>query len=296
MPPLLAVPNVSEGRDEAVLTEIAGAFVSGGARLLDLHRDPDHHRSVFTLAGAPRTLAHALLAGISVAIERVDISDGRGQHPHVGAVDVAPIVHLEESDRGAAAAEALLLADLLGQRLHLPVLLYGELAGGRARAQLRAGGPSTLDVRIASGEIVPDFGPRSLHPTAGATLVACRSPLVAFNLELSPPAGLAEAKRIAKAVREGGSSGIRGLRAIGISLLRDGQPPVGQVSMNVEDPESLPLRDVVKAVRKEAEGASLAAGELVGLAPAAAFEDFPPDLPMPSFDPSRQIIENALGL
>lgn len=301
MPTLLAVPNVSEGRDETILSEIGDAFAAPGARLLDLHSDPDHHRSVFTLAGAPGQLAHSLLAGIETAIERIDISDGRGQHPHVGAVDVAPIVHLDDESKGAAAAEALLLADLLAERLHLPVLLYGELAGGRARAQLRAGGPSTLDARIASGELVPDFGPHRLHPTAGATLVACRRPLVAFNIELSPPAGVEEAKQIAKAVREGGRSGLQGLRAIGISLLRQGGRPIGQVSMNVEDPFTLPLRDVVAAVRAEARAVCgkdgvVAAGELVGLAPAAAFHDFPADLPMPTFDPSRQIVENALGL
>lgn len=330
---MLAVPNVSEGRDEDVLEEIASAFISAGATLLDRHSDPDHHRSVFTLAGERGELAHALLAGFCVAIDRIDIADGRGQHPHVGAVDVAPIVHVDRGSRGAAAAEALLLADLLGERLDLPVLLYGELAGGRARAQLRAGGPATLDRRIASGEIVPDFGPRSLHPTAGATLVASRPPLVAFNLELSRPAGVEEARQVAKAVREGGRRGLRGLRAIGISLLRPDGPPVGQVSMNVEDPGTLRLRDVVEAVRAEVralsgeavdvaggepvdvasgepvdvasgeavdvasrEAVKVASGELVGLAPAAAFEGFPEDLPMPAFDPSRQIIENALGL
>lgn len=300
-PPLLAVPNISEGRDGKVLSEIADAFVSAGARLVDLHSDPDHHRSVFTLSGERGELAYALLAGTSVAINRIDISDGRGQHPHVGAVDVAPIVHLDDLSRGAAVAEALLLADLLGERLHLPILLYGELGGGRARAQLRSGGPSTLHARIASGEIVPDFGPSSLHPTAGATLLASRPPLVAFNLELSPPAGVEEAKRIASAVREGGRRGVRGLRAIGISLLRKDGPPIGQVSMNVEDPYTLRLRDVVKAVRSEVrsvcgEEGDIACGELVGLAPSAAFEGFPEDLPMPRFDRSRHIIENALGL
>lgn len=319
-PRLLAVPNVSEGRDESILQQVAEAFSSGGAQLLDVHSDPDHHRSVFTLAGGPRTLSQALLAGIEKAIELVDISDGRGQHPHVGAVDVAPIVHPSPAGRGAAIAEALLLGDLLGERLKLPVLLYGSLSGGRTRAQLRAGGALALSERIADGKLSPDFGPGELHPTAGATLLAARPPLVAFNLELAPPAGPAEAKRIAALIREGGEEGLQGLRAIGITLRRNdgdagqadrdaGQADrdarqadrevgrtyrdVGQVSMNVEEPEELPLREVIAAVARHAE---IAAGELVGLAPRAAFEGFPEDLPIPGFDPARHLIENALGL
>lgn len=293
--PLLAVPNVSEGRDPAVIAAIGEAFVGAGARLLDVHGDGDHHRSVYTLAGRPGELAQALLAGVARAVQLVDIGDGRGQHPHVGAVDVAPIVHLGRADRGAACAEALLLADLLGQRLRLPVLLYGDLAGGRTRAELRRGGAAELARRMAAGELRPDFGPRRLHAGAGATLVTARPPLVAFNLELAPPAGVAQARAIAARVREGGSDGLPGLRAIGVELT--GRTPVGQVSMNVEDPLGLPLRDVAAAVAAlaAAEGARIAAAELVGLAPRAALADFPADVPLRGFDPAAQVLEDALA-
>src|SRR4051812_40407960 len=112
---LLAIPNVSEGRDAGAIAAIGAAFASTGARLLDVHSDADHHRSVFTLAGEPGELAPALVAGAREAIARIDLREPRGQHPHVGAIDVAPIVFLDDERRGAACAEALLAADLLGE-------------------------------------------------------------------------------------------------------------------------------------------------------------------------------------
>lgn len=290
--PLLAVPNISEGRDMETIHAVGEAFEAAGARLLDIHADADHHRSVFTLAGRPGQLAPALLAGFQVAQRCIDISDGRGQHPHVGAIDVAPIVYLEPADRGAACAEALLLGDTIGERLQVPVLLYGELAGGRARAQLRHGGPLALARRIEAGELTPDFGPHRLHPSAGATLVAARPPLVAFNVELAPPAGVAQARQIAALLREGGQEGLLGVRAIGIALQRPGGE-VGQVSFNLEQPARTPLRALVQAVARHAQ---IERAELVGLAPAAALEDFPQDVPLPGFDPARHVLANALGL
>src|SRR4051812_38302886 len=144
--PLLAVPNVSEGRDPAVLDAIGAAFAADGrTRVLDVHTDADHHRSVFSLAGEPGALAAAVLRGARVAVERIDLTRHAGVHPRVGAVDVAPVVHLADADRGAAVAEALVLADLLGEELRLPVHLYGELGGGRTRAQLRRDGGALLD-------------------------------------------------------------------------------------------------------------------------------------------------------
>jgi glutamate formiminotransferase / 5-formyltetrahydrofolate cyclo-ligase len=290
--PLLAVPNVSEGRNASIIEAIGAAFHAAGATLLDIHSDSDHHRSVFTLAGAPGQLSEALIAGFQVAARSIDISDGRGQHPHVGAIDVAPIVHVHHSMRGAACAEALLLGDLLSEQLQIPVLLYGELAGGRVRAQLRRGGPLGLARRIESGELAPDFGPGQLHPTAGATLIAARPPLVAFNLELKPPAGPQQARQIASLLRDGGAQGLPGVRAIGLALKR-GKQEIGQVSFNVEQPERTPLRLLVQAVSLHAE---IERAELVGLAPKAAFDGFPEDLEIPRFDPARHLLQNALGL
>ncbi|HEY3727153.1 MAG TPA: hypothetical protein VGL51_08270 [Solirubrobacteraceae bacterium] len=271
MTTLLAVPNVSEGRDRTAIAQIGEAF---GARLLNVHADPDHHRSVFTLAGTPGELAHRVASGAARAVELIRIDTHDGIHPRVGAVDVAPIVYRSDEDRGAAMAEALTLADILAQQLELPVFLYGILAGGRTRAELRKGGPATLQRRIENNELTPDFGPPRLHRTAGAVLVAARPPLVAFNVELEPPATIEDAKRIAAAIREGGSEGLPGLRAIGLWLEHIDR---AQVSTNVEDHRQTKLADVVAAVARHAKPA---AAELVGLAPEQAFDGFPTEIPL----------------
>lgn len=262
---LLAVPNVSEGRDPAKIARIGEAFASTGARLLDTHADADHHRSVFTLAAGPGELAPALLAGARAVREEVDLRAERGAHPHVGALDVAPIVHLAPGERGAACAEALLAADLLGTDAQLPVFLYGLLAGGRTRAELRSGGLDGLRARGTR----PDFGPPTLDPAAGAVLVAARPPLIAFNLELAPPATIDDAKRVAARVREGGPDGLPGVRAIGIEL-EGGR--IAQVSTNVEDHLTVPLARLLAAVEAHA---PVARAELVGVPPAAAFAGWP---------------------
>src|SRR6201986_1373766 len=142
---LLAYPNVSEGKDRAVIDRIGQAF---GAALLDVHSDVDHHRSAYTLAGAPGELAQAVARGAKEAVNTIRIDTHAGVHPRVGAIDVAPIIYLTDEDRGAAAAEALVLADTLGHDLQLPVFLYGILADGRTRAELRKGGPAELQRRV----------------------------------------------------------------------------------------------------------------------------------------------------
>ncbi len=305
-PNLLAVPNVSEGRNPSVIDAIGRAFTGDpgrvGVRLLDLHSDPDHHRSVFTLAGPPVAIADALLRGAAEAVAQIDVlahaddPEVAGKHPHVGALDVAPVVYTDPRDRGAACAEALVVAERIGHELGVPVFLYGELTadgrtGPRTRAQLRRGGVLGLARRMAGEEgspLRPDFGPGRPHPSAGATLVSARPPLVAFNLLLAAPATVKDARAIAALIREGGERGMRGLRAIGIAL-GDGS---GQVSMNVERPFETTLAQIVGEVRAHA---PVASAELVGLAPAAAMAGFPEDLPMPGFHPARHLIENALG-
>jgi glutamate formiminotransferase len=266
--PLLAVPNFSEGADAAIVARIAGA--AGGA--LDVHADADHNRSVMTLAGEPGMLAGAVLRAATVAVEAIDLRRHEGVHPRVGAIDVAPVVHLDEATRGAACAEALVLADLLGDQLELPVFLYGQLAGGRTRADLRRGGPGELRRRLARGELRPDFGPPQLHPSAGAVLVAARPPLVAFNVELAPGASLEDARAIAARIREGGDEGLPGVRAIGLALRSNGTI---QVSTNIEDHRRTSAADVVAAV-----GRAVASLEFVGLPPAAAVQGLPEGIPL----------------
>ncbi len=181
---MLAIPNFSEGLEAEAIATIARALTAGseGVRLLDTHSDPDHNRTVYTLAAAagpagPASLVESLFAGAAVAAETLDIAAHSGWHPRVGALDVAPLVYLEDAERGAACAAALLLADRLGNELEIPVFLYGLLTDGRvARSQIRRGGPATLET----------------------------------------------AREIAARIREGGPEGLPSVRAIGLTLPRRG--------------------------------------------------------------------------
>src|SRR3954462_9623493 len=160
-PLLLGVPNVSEGTDREAIAAIGAAFAP--ARLLDTHSDPDHGRSVFTLAARQGELARALVSGAREAVARIDLTKHSGDHPHVGAIDVAPVVYLDDERCGPACAEALTAGALIGDELGLPVFLYGELAAGRERADLRQGGVEPLP---RSGP-QPDCGPSTIDPTPG---------------------------------------------------------------------------------------------------------------------------------
>ncbi len=286
-PILLAVPNVSEGADIEAIERIGAAFTAASrdVRLLDTHSDPDHHRSVYTLSGPPGTLSAALSDGAKEAIARIDLREHEGEHPRIGALDVAPIAYLDQNDQGAACAEALVLGDMLGDELELPVFLYGALAEGRTRAEIRRLGLAGLNERLQTGELLPDFGPARLHPTAGAVLVAARPPLVAFNVELAAPATLEDAKRIAAAIREGGPEGLPSVRALGLWLSGRG---VAQVSMNVEDHAAVPLARIVEVIARHAHPAR---AEVVGLAPRRALDGFPENVPLEL----SATIEDALG-
>lgn len=261
---LMAVPNVSEGRDRAAIEAIGAAFAP--ARLLDTHSDPDHGRSVYTLAAPQGELARALVSGAREAIARIDLTAHTGDHPHVGAIDVAPVVYLDDARRGAACAEALTAAALIGDELELPVFLYGELAAGRERAEIRRGGAEHLAERIARGELTPDYGPHTIDPRKGAVLVAARPPLVAFNVDLATK-DLDLAKQIAAEIRES-NGGLPGVRAIGLYLP---DRRCAQVSTNVHDFRTAPLAEIVKRVERRAPVAGV---ELVGLAPEAALHGF----------------------
>jgi glutamate formiminotransferase / 5-formyltetrahydrofolate cyclo-ligase len=291
---LEAVPNISEGRRPETVEAVGRALGGSRAKVLDVHSDADHNRSVFTLVGEPQELADALVAGARAAVDGIDMRIHEGVHPCIGALDVAPVVYLRQGDRALAVDEALAVANRLAGELELPVFLYGMLATDpdrRERAHFREGGVRALEERLTSGELEPDFGPPRLHPTAGATLVACRPPLVAFNLELGEP-DLNAAKAIAAEVREAGG-GLPGVRAIGVLLERAG---AAQVSINVQDPFEVPLAEVVRAAREAAmrHRADIRAGQLVGLAPEAALDGFPPDLELKGFDESAHVLEKRL--
>ena len=262
---LEAVPNFSEGRDQKVVEALRGAL-STPARLLDVHVDPDHHRSVFTLVGEADELVETLLAGIACARERIDLRRHDGAHPRIGAADVVPIVPIRAGDLEDAKETAGELARRIGGELGLPVFLYGELAPGRGPAFFRRGGPAELQRRLDAGELAPDFGPERLDEKAGGVIVGARRPLIAFNVNLRGE--LESAQAVAALVRETGG-GFPGVRALGLDLPRAG---VVQVSMNVEDWEAAALHEIVARVEEEAaaHGAEVVGSELVGLMPAGA--------------------------
>ncbi|HEV2903135.1 MAG TPA: glutamate formimidoyltransferase [Gaiellaceae bacterium] len=264
MLPLESVPNFSEGRDAATI-EAIGAALSRGVRLLDVHSDSDHHRSVFTVVGEDDPLVDALVDAIAVARDRIDLARHEGAHPRIGAADVVPVVPLRPADMERAKAAALRLAERAGE-LGLPVFLYAELAPGRGPSFFRRGGTEELGARLAEG-LRPDFGPPALHPTAGGVIVGARRPLIAFNVDLRG-AALADARAIASAIRER-DGGFPGVRALGLELPGSGRV---QVSMNVEDWEASALHEIVARIESEAASLGVGAGgaELVGLMPAGA--------------------------
>lgn len=279
---LESVPNFSEGRDRATLDALAEAL-GERARLLDVHADTDHNRSVFTLVGSEDELADALAAGVEVARERIDLRRHAGAHPRIGAADVVPLVPLVPSEMDAARAAALTVAGRIAE-LGLPVFLYGESAPGRGPAFFRRGGPEELQRRIDAGEVEPDFGPRTLDPSAGGVLVGARPPLIAFNVNLRGT--LDAAREIAAAVRESGG-GFPGVRALGLDLP---SAALVQVSMNVEDHEAAALHEIVARIEAEAakQGAEVVGSELVGLMPAgAAAAAAGAALRIEGFEPSR---------
>jgi glutamate formiminotransferase len=289
---LLAVPNFSEGRDARRIETISTAFATGAA-LLDIHSDSVHNRSVVTLSAPPGSLAGALVNGATACVEAIDTAKHDGAHPRIGALDVCPVVWLSEDDHEAAREEALTSARGIAAETGVPVFLYGELASHgshRERAFFRAGGLVELRRRIDGGELRPDFGPSQLHPTAGATLVTARPPLVAFNVELEG-ADITLARDIASRLREAGG-GLDGVRAIGIDL-GNGRT---QVSTNIHDPIAIPLAAVVMRVRELAapHDAHAVAAEVVGLVPEGALQGWPDRAPLPGFDPAKHVIERRV--
>jgi glutamate formiminotransferase len=264
--PLESVPNFSEGRDAGTIEALRSAL-SDHADVLDIHSDPDHNRSVFTLVGDDTSLVESLLAGIACARERIDLREHEGAHPRIGAADVVPIVALAPRDRERARDCALRLADRIGNELGLPVFLYGDSAPERGPAFYRRGGPAELQRRIEAGELHPDFGPARLDERAGGVIVGARRLLIAFNVNLSTD-DVEVARAIAAVVREKGG-GFPGVRALGLFLPKAGR---AQVSMNVEDYEAAALHEIVDRVEAEARarGVEVSGAELVGLMPAGA--------------------------
>ena len=264
------VPNFSEGRDQAVLDALRAAITSvPGVRLLDVQADRDHHRSVFTFVSAPAAAAEAAFRAVRVASERIDLRRHSGEHPRMGATDVVPLIPVDGCTMEDCVALARALGERIGRELSIPVYLYAKAASRPSRERLpdvRKGEFEGLrDLIGKDPERDPDFGPRAIHPSAGATAVGARAFLVAYNIYLAK-AGEPLAKAIAKRIRTS-SGGLPAVQAMGMTV--GGEP---QVSMNLLDLDATPLHaafDAVAAAAREA-GAEVAWSEIVGLVPERA--------------------------
>jgi len=265
------VPNISEGRRADVVSAIADAVRSvPGVRLLDVSSDASHNRSVLTLAGDAAPLKDAVLALFGAALAAIDLRTHRGEHPRLGAVDVVPFVPIDGVTMEACVALAKDTAAEVARRHNVPVFLYEEASTNPARKNLediRRGEFEGLAAKMTSPGWAPDFGPATPHPTAGATVVGARMPLIAYNINLATDR-LDVARKIAAAVRHS-SGGFRFVKAMGVTLADRG---IVQVSMNLTNYEKTPIHRVFDAVKREAEryGVAVLESEVVGLIPAAA--------------------------
>ncbi len=265
-----------------------------GVRLLDFSSDASHNRSVFTFAGDAGAVEAAVLALVARAVADMDLRTHTGEHPRLGAVDVVPFVPIE----GATMADCVSLAKKVGaelaSRFALPVYLYEEASTNPARKNLediRRGEFEGLAAKMAQPGWAPDFGPSAPHPSAGATVIGARPPLIAYNINLSTDR-LDVAKKIAAAIRQS-SGGYRFVKAMGIALEDRG---IVQVSMNLTNFEKTPIFRVFETVKREAEryGVSILESEIVGLIPSAALNATAAYyLQLDAFN-SDQILENKL--
>lgn len=277
-PVLECIPNVSEGRRREAVDRLGRAITQvRGVRLASVHIDPDHHRSVFTFLGAPDPVQAAALALARAVFETVDMRAHQGIHPRLGALDVLPFVPLRDLTMADAARVARVVAERLATDHALPVYLYGAAATAPERRSLlavRAGQYEGLPTRLADPSWRPDYGPARFDPRLGAVLVGARDVLVAYNVWLDRDDVVA-ARAIARAVRES-SGGLPAVQAMGARLERRG---LAQVAMNLLDYRVTSLPRAFDAVRAEAarRGVGVRRGELVGLAPRAAFAGRSPE-------------------
>lgn len=257
---MLAIPNISEGKNPTLLEELRDAALRKAARVLDVHSDPVHNRSVFTLTGTHKELLEACVALAQLAASRIDLSDHRGVHPRLGAMDVCPFVP-HESDMTDAVTLARDTATAIGGSVGLPVYLYGFATNSsRGLPELRRGGLEALRERALS-TMPPDAGPRSIDPRRGVVCVGARGPLIAFNVWIE--GDLEEARAIARSVRSAS------IRALGLPI----SAAQCQISMNLIDPAVTGIDEAFEAVSREAKQRRVAiiATELVGLVPERFF-------------------------
>ncbi len=289
------VPNFSEGRDAKVVDQVVAAITSAGATLLDREMDASHNRCVITFVGEPDAVAEAAFRGAKKAAELIDLTKHTGEHPRIGATDVVPFVPIAGVTMADCVALARRVAERIAKELGIPTYLYEKAATRPDRVGLeniRKGQFEGLGTEIeANAERAPDFGPRKIHPTAGATVVGARGPLIAYNIYLASN-DLALAKEIAKSIRTS-SGGFPCVKAMGMNIESRG---IVQVSMNLTNFEETSMFTVFEAVRQKAaaRGVEVLSSEIVGLVSQQALTDVAHRyLKLENFSPV-QILENKL--
>lgn len=290
-----SVPNISEARREDVLRRIVDSIREiPEARILDVKPDQDHNRTVLSLAGSPEGLKQMLLKLYDVCVREIDLREHKGEHPRAGAVDVTPFIPIKNSTMEECAELARELGKEVAERFKIPVYLYEFAASGEARRDLaiiRKGEFEGFSEKIKKPEWKPDFGPDTVHPSAGVTVIGARMPLIAFNVNLAT-SDIQIANKISKAIRHS-NGGLRYVKAMGV-MLQDRN--IVQVSMNLTDYKKTPVFRAVELVRREAAryGVNVVGTELIGLIPAEAlFETADYYLQMENFQLS-QVLENKL--
>ncbi|MCR4426659.1 MAG: glutamate formimidoyltransferase [Firmicutes bacterium] len=289
------VPNFSEGRRTDIIEAIVEPFrKTPGVKLLDYSPDADHNRMVVTAVGDPARLPDAVFEAVRIASTLIDMEQHQGAHPRMGATDVVPLIPIREVKMEECVALARDLGRRIGDELGIPVFLYEAAATSPARvnlADIRKGEYEGWKTKIALAEWAPDFGPARLHPTAGATVVGARMPLIAFNVNLNTQ-DIKVANAIARAIRHI-SGGLRYVKALGVELKDRGMV---QVSINMTDYTRTPLYRALELIRAEARryGVSVAETEIVGLTPVQALVDAAAYyLQLSGFSPDT-ILENRL--
>lgn len=287
------VPNFSEGKDLKKLKAIAQAISAiSGVKLLDIHKDPDHNRSVFTFIGAPDAVFEAAMDGCGKSVELIDMRDHSGIHPRIGAVDVVPFIPFGDAEMHDAVAVAQRFGHAFGERNRIPVYFYGEAAlqgGRRELPDVRKGGYEGLSHKLNDPRWIPDAGPFVFNERSGATAVGARVPLIAFNINLNT-GEVGVAKDIACAIRQS-SGGLPCIKAMGVYLKSRG---IAQVSMNLTNYQVTPVRVVYESVQELAKQhhVNILESELVGLIPRKAMEGITDkDLKLAGFS-EKKILES----
>ena len=290
------IPNISEGRNmevvEAVLNEVRS---TAGVTLLDHSSDPNHNRTVITFLGSPEGVAEAAVKLAKKAVELIDLTKHVGEHPRMGAVDVCPFVPVKEVSTEECVELSKQVAKRIWEEAGMPVFLYEDSASAPHRvnlASIRKGQFEGMAEKVLQPEWEPDFGGRTIHPTAGTVAVGCRMPLVAFNINLNT-SDISIASAIAKIIRQS-SGGLACVKALGV-MLEDRN--IAQVSINMTNLHKTPLYRVVELVKAEAKrwGVGVVGTEIVGLTPMHALIDTAEYyLQIENFDGEKQVLENYL--